>query len=125
MAGKKFRWELKNELLSVWSTLTKAAEDHKTIGEIVIGAKNTSEAWKIWTSMVADEDREKAKEHAKTNFEESIMNNAESTKEYIARAKSLAINVRYCRMEVSEEVISRRVLSGPPPHMLPRNVVSR
>ena len=88
MAGNKFRWEPKNEyvrwvgtqLLSVWSTLTKAAKNHKTIGEIVTEAKNTSEAWKIRTSMVADEDRERAKEQAKTIFEEPIMNNAELTK---------------------------------------------
>ena len=48
------------------------------------------------------------------------MDDAETMKEYIARAKSLALNVQYHDIEVSEEKISRRVLNGLPPRMLPR-----
>ena len=36
-------------------------------------------------------------------------------KEYIARAKSLALNVKYYGTEVTEQEISRRALSGLPP----------
>ena len=40
-------------------------------------------------------------------------------KEYIARAKSLALNVQYHDIEVSEQEISRRVLNGLPPSYAP------
>ena len=40
------------------------------------------------------------------------MNNAKTIKDYIAKAKSLAINVQYNRMELTEHIISRRVLNG-------------
>ena len=43
------------------------------------------------------------------------MNDAETMKEYIARAKSLALNVQYHDIEVSEQEISRRVVNGLPP----------
>ena len=46
--------------------------------------------------MVDDEDEsERAKEQANENFEELSVNNVESTREYIARSKSLYINVQY------------------------------
>ena len=42
-------------------------------------------------------------------------------KEYIARAKSLALNVKYHDIDVTEqEVISRRVLNGLPPSYAPK-----
>ena len=44
---------------------------------------------------------------------------AESMKEYIARAKSLALNVQYHGIEVSDQEISRRVLNGLPPSYAP------
>ena len=47
------------------------------------------------------------------------MDNAETMKEYIARAKSLALNVQYHDIEVSEQEISRRVLNGLPPSYAP------
>ena len=40
------------------------------------------------------------------------MGHAESMKEYIARANSLALNVKYHGIEVTEQEISRRVLNG-------------
>ena len=40
--------------------------------------------------------------------------NAKSMKEYIARAKCLAINVQYYGIEVSDQEISRRLLNGLP-----------
>ena len=57
--------------------------------------------------MVEDESSERAKEQAKKNFEGLSMDNAETMKEYIARAKSLALNVQYHDIEVSEQEISR------------------
>ena len=48
------------------------------------------------------------------------MDDAESMKEYITCAKSLALNVQYHDIEFNEQQISRRVLNGLPPHMLPR-----
>ena len=47
------------------------------------------------------------------------MDNAEFTKEYIARAKSLTLNVQYHDFEVPEQEISRRVLNGLPPSYAP------
>ena len=41
--------------LVVWSALTKAVENDKTLADIVVGAKAPSEAWKILTSMVEGE----------------------------------------------------------------------
>ena len=79
--------------LIVWNGLTKAVEKDKTIADIVIGAKTPSEAWKILKSMVEDDSSERAKEEAKKNFEGLNMNDAESMKEYIARAKPLALNI--------------------------------
>ena len=60
-----------------------------------------------------------AREQAKKEFEELTMNDAESMKEYIARAKSLALNVKYDDIDVSEHEISRRVLNGLPPSYAP------
>ena len=40
--------------------------------------------------------------------------------EYITRAKHLAINARYCGMEVSDEEIGRRVSNGLPSAYAPR-----
>ena len=75
-------------------------EKDKTIADIVIGAKAPSEAWKILNSMVEDDNSDRAKELAKKRFEELSMNNGESMKEYIARAKCLALNVKYHDIEV-------------------------
>ena len=47
------------------------------------------------------------------------MDNAESMKEYVARAKSLALNVQYHDIEVTEQEISRQVLNGLPPAYAP------
>ena len=49
------------------------------------------------------------------------MDDVESMKEYIARAKSLALNVHYHDIEVNEQEISRRVLNGLSLRILPRN----
>ena len=47
------------------------------------------------------------------------MDNAEPMKEYIARAKYLALNVQYRDIEVTEQEINRRVLNGLPPAYAP------
>ena len=47
------------------------------------------------------------------------MDDAESMKEYIAHAKSLALNLQYHDVEVNEQEISHRVLNGPPPSYAP------
>ena len=69
--------------------------------------------------MVEDDSSERARDQAKKRFEELNMDDAESMKEYIARAKSLALNVQYHDTEVSEQEISRRVLNGLPPSYAP------
>ena len=123
MTGDKSRRELEREYgrhivaqsLTVWNGLTKAIEKHKSIADIVVRAKALSEAWKILKSMVENESSDRAKEQAKTNFEGLSMDDAESMKEYIARAKSRALNVQYHDIEVSDQEISRRVLNGLPP----------
>ena len=100
--------------LTVWNGLTKAVEKDKSIADIVVRAKAPSEAWKILKSMVEYESSERAKEQAKKNFEELSMDSAESIKEFIARAKSLALNVQDHDVEVTDQEISRRVLNGLP-----------
>ena len=112
------------QLLVVWSALTKVVEKDKTIADIVVGAKAPSEAWKILNSMVEDDN---SKELAKKQFEELSMNDDESMKEYIARAKSLALNVKCHDVEIIDQEISRRVLNGLPLWYAPekRNFASR
>ena len=127
LTGDKSRRELEIEYgrqivaqsLTVWNGLTKSVEKDKSVAEIVVRAKATSEAWKILKSMVEDDNSNRAKEQAKKNFEGLSMDSAESMKEYIARAKSLALDVQYHDLEVTNQEISRRVLNGLPPRMLP------
>ena len=105
--------------LTVWNGLTKAVEKDKTIADIVVRAKAPSEAWKILKSMVEDDSNERAKEQAKKNLEGLSMGDAETMKEYITRAKSLALNIQYHDIEVSKQEISRPVLNGLPPSYAP------
>ena len=105
--------------MTAWNGLTKAVEKDKTIADIVVGAKAPSEAWKILKSMVEDDSSERVKEKAKKNFKVLSMDDDESMKEYIARAKSLALNLQYHDVEVSQQEISRRVLNGLPPSYAP------
>ena len=122
LTGDKSRRELEIEYgrqivaqsLTVWNGLTKAVEKDRSIADIVVRAKAPSEAWKILKSMVEDDSSDRAKEQAKKNFEGLSMDSAESMKEYIARAKSLALNVQYHDVEVTDQEISRRVLNGLP-----------
>ena len=111
--------------LTVWNGLTKAVEKDKSIADIVVRAKAPSEAWKILKSMVEDESSDRARELAKKQFEELSMNDDESMKEYIARAKSLALNVKYHDIEVTDQEISRQVLNYLPLCMLPRREMLR
>ena len=128
ITGDNSRKELEREYgrkvvaqsLTVWNGLAKAVEKDKTIADIVVRAKAPSEAWKMLKSMVGDNNSDRAKEEAKKNFEGLSMDDAESMKEYIARAKSLALNIKYHDIEVTEQEISRQVLNGLPPRMHPR-----
>ena len=127
LVGDKSRRELEIEYgrqivarsLIVWNGLTNAVENDKSVAEIVVRAKTPSEAWKILKSMVEDDSSDRAKEQAKKNFEGLSMDSAESMKEYIARAKSLALDVQYHDVEVTDQEISRRVLNGLPPPYAP------
>ena len=127
LTGDKSRRELEVEYgrqivaqsLTVWTGLTKAVEKDRSIADLVVRAKAPSEAWKILKSMVEDDSSDRAKEQAKKNFEGLSMDSAESMKEYIARAKSLALNVQYHDVEVTDQEISRRVLNGLPPSYAP------
>ena len=58
--------------------------------------------------MVEDDNSDRAKEQATKYFEGLSMDSAESMKEYIARAKSLALNVQCHDVEVTDQEISRR-----------------
>ena len=106
--------------LVVWSALVNAFEKDKTIADIAVRAKAPSEAWEILNSMVEDDSSERAREQAKKNFEGLSMDDRESMKGYIARAKSLALNVHFHDIEVDEQEIRRQVLNGLPLRMLPR-----
>ena len=128
MTGDYSRRELEREYgrqivaqsLTVWNGLTKAVEKDKTIADIVVRAKAPSEACKILKSMDEDDSGDRARELVKKQFEELSMNDAEAMKEYIARAKSLALNVKYHDIEVTEQQITHRVLNGPPPSYAPK-----
>ena len=127
LTGDKSRRELEIEYgrqivaqsLTVWTGLTKAVEKDRSIADLVVRAKAPSEAWEILKSMVEDDSSDRAKEQAKKNFEGLSMDSAESMKEYIARAKSLALNVQYHDVKVTDQEISRRVLNGLPPSYAP------
>ena len=127
LTGDKSRRELEIEYgrqivaqsLTVWNGLIKAVEKDKSVAEIVVRAKAPSEAWKILKSVVEDDNSDRAKEQAKKNIEGLSMDSAESMKEYIAHAKSLALNVEYHDVEVNDQEISRRVLNGLPPPCAP------
>ena len=67
--------------------------------------------------MVEDDNSDRARELVRKQFEELSMNDDESMKEYIARAKSLALTVKYDDIEVTDQEISRRVLNS----LLPSN----
>ena len=97
----------------------KSRQKDKTIADIVVGAKAPSEAWNILNRMVEDDSSERAREQAKTKLEKISMNIAESMKGYIARAKSLALNVQYHDIKVTEHKINRRVLNDLPPSYAP------
>ena len=122
MTSKKSRSELEGEYgrrdversLVVRSARTKVVEKDKTIADIVVGANAPSEAWKILNSIVEDNNSDRAREMVKKQFEDLIMNDDESMKEYIARAKSLAVSIKYHDIEVTDQEISRRVLNGLP-----------
>ena len=105
--------------LTVWNGLTKAVEKDNSVADIMVRAKAPSEAWKILKSMVKDDNSDRAKEQPKKNFEGLSMDSAESMKEYIACAKSLALNVQYHDVEVTDQEISRRILNGSPPPYAP------
>ena len=130
MTGDNSRRELEREYgrqivaqsLAVWNVRTKAVEKNETVADIVVGAKAPSEAWKILESMVEDDSSERAKEQAKKMFEGLNIDDAESMKEYSARATSLALNVQYHSIEVSEQKTSRRVLNGLPLSYAPEKI---
>ena len=127
MTSKKSRSELEIEYgrrdveqsLVVWSALTKPVGKDKTIADIVVEAKAPLETWKLLNSMVEDDSSDKARELAKKQFKELSMNDGESMKEYIARAKSVPLNVNYHDIEISGQEISRRVLNDLPPSYAP------
>ena len=75
----------------------ESRREDKTIADIVVRAKAPSEAWEILKRMVEDASGDRARELAKKQFGELSMNDAESMKENIARAKSLALNVKVSR----------------------------
>ena len=127
LTGDKSRRELEIEYgrpivvqsLTVWNGLTKSVEKYKSVAEIVVRAKTPSEEWKVLKSMVEDDSSDRAKEQAKKIFEGLSIDSAESMKEYIARAKSLALNVQYHDVEITDQESSRRVLNGLPPSYAP------
>ena len=69
--------------------------------------------------MIENDSSDRAKEQAKKNFEGLSMDSAESMKKYIAPAKSLAVNVQYHDVEVTDQETSRRILNGVPPPYAP------
>ena len=99
----------------------KNSRKDKTIANIVVvGASAPSEAWKILKSNVDDDRSERAKKKANKNIEEIRYGQCEIYEEYIARAKSLALILKYHGIKVPEQEKSRRVLIGLPPAYAPK-----
>ena len=100
MTGKKSHKTLEREYgrrimeqsLTVCSALTKAVEINNIIPDIGHRSPKSPEGMEKLLSIADDDDSEMAREQAKNNFEHLVFNNAESTKEYIARGKFLATN---------------------------------
>ena len=123
MTGDISRRELEREYgrqivtqsLTVCNALTKAVNKDKTIADIVVGAKSSSEAWLILKRMVGDDSRARTREQTKKTFEELSMDNMEAMAEYLYREKSLARNVKCHGIEITEQEISRRALNSLPP----------
>ena len=69
----------------------------------------------ILKCMVGDDSRARTREQTKKTFEELSMDNMEAMAEYLAREKSLALNVKYHGIEITEQEISRRALNSLPP----------
>ena len=127
MAGDISRRELEREYgrqivaqsLTVWNGLTKAVEKNKTTADIVVRAKlrqRHGRYSKVWSRMTVAKGQ---KSRPRKTLKDLSMDDAESMKEYIARAKSLALNVKYHDIEITEQEISRRVLNGLPPSYAP------
>ena len=115
-AGKRVR---QTHCGTITDRMERSNESCRERSDIVVRAKAPYEAWKILKSMVEDESSDRAIELAKKQFEELGMNDDESMMEYIARAKSLALNVKYHDIEVTDQEISRRVLNGLLPSYAP------
>ena len=92
---RQYGIQIVTQSLTVWNALTKAVEKDKTIADIVVGAKATSEAWMILKSMVDDDNSERVREHANKTFEELSMDNMEpiNSKSEVYRQLLLRIKI--------------------------------
>lgn len=82
-------------ILCVWNTLNRAVEKDVLTSDIVLKANSPSEAWKVLNSWIENENSEQVKDRTKKYFETLVMDEGESAREYVARAKGLANVVRY------------------------------
>lgn len=80
-----------------------------------MGAKSSSEVWKLLKRVIESDDSTTARDNAKEDFELLAMIVGESAREYVARAKGLAGTVRYHGIDVTDEEICRHILTGLPP----------
>ena len=103
-----------NQSIAVWTGLVKGIEKDKTLVSMVITAGSPSEAWKILLSLVG-ESSEAAQDRVKKEFEAlSFEIGKESIRDYIARAKSLAMKLEQNSVSTTKKEINRRILNGLP-----------
>ena len=67
--------------------------------------------------MVESDDSSTARESARKEFNELCMAVGEPARECITRAKGLAAAVRYHGIDVTDEQLGNRILTGLPSHM--------
>ena len=70
--------QIDTQSLTICNALTKAVKRDKTIADIVVGAKSSSEAWIILKRMVGDDSSARTREQTKETFEELSMDNMEA-----------------------------------------------
>ena len=92
-------------------------EKDSSISAMVMWAKSPSDAWSLLQCMVESDDSSTARESARKGFDELYMTVGEPAREYITRAKGLAAAVRYHGIDVTDEQLANRILTGLPSHM--------
>lgn len=109
--NREYGKRIVDQSLRVWSTLNKGVKRDTSMSSVVMRERSPSVAWQVLNSLVKVETSNLSKDSAKKNFESLGMIVGESAREYVARVKGLASEVRYDSVEATEEIY-HRILTG-------------